>query len=116
MSSSPAARSAGHRRFLTWSTATLRFLALNGHELDPDPPGQVAALVAELAVGAVDINLSPRCLRYRLMPVGTTTVHSEDKTCNPERAAADCPGSDLLDRTRRSATWCRGWQVNPATE
>jgi Clp amino terminal domain, pathogenicity island component len=34
--------------------AMLQFLALNGWELDPDPPGPVAAMVAELAAGTLD--------------------------------------------------------------
>ena len=34
--------------------AMLQFLALNGREMDPDPPGPVAALVAELAAGTLD--------------------------------------------------------------
>jgi prophage maintenance system killer protein len=34
--------------------AMLQFLGLNGWELDPDPPGPVAAVVAELAAGRLD--------------------------------------------------------------
>jgi prophage maintenance system killer protein len=34
--------------------AMLQFLSLNGWELDPDPPGPVAAVVAEIAAGTLD--------------------------------------------------------------
>ena len=45
--------------------AMLQFLALNGWELDPDPAGPVAAVVAELAAGTLDVRevadwLAPR--------------------------------------------------------
>jgi prophage maintenance system killer protein len=45
--------------------AMLQFLALNGWEVDPEPAGATRAVVAELSVGALDINdvvdwLAPR--------------------------------------------------------
>ena len=45
--------------------AMLQFLALNGWEMDPDPPGQIAGVVAEIAAGTLDPTalagwLSPR--------------------------------------------------------
>jgi hypothetical protein len=45
--------------------AMLQFLGLNGWELDPDAPGPVAAVVAELAAGTLDVRnvadwLAPR--------------------------------------------------------
>jgi len=35
--------------------AMLQFLALNGQDMDPDPPGPVAAMVTQLAAGTLDI-------------------------------------------------------------
>jgi Clp amino terminal domain, pathogenicity island component len=48
--------------------ATLQFLALNGWELDPDPPGPVAAVVAELAAGTLDVRQVADWLAPRLRP------------------------------------------------
>ncbi len=50
--------------------AMLQFLALNGQEMDPDPPEPVAALVAQLSVGAVDIKTVADQLAPRLRPGG----------------------------------------------
>jgi len=48
--------------------ATLQFLALNGWDVDPDPPGAVAAVVAELAVGMLDVRQVADWLAPRLRP------------------------------------------------
>lgn len=48
--------------------AMLQFLALNGVQMDPGKPGQLAALVAELAVGAADIKTVAERLASRLRP------------------------------------------------
>jgi hypothetical protein len=48
--------------------AMLQFLALNGWELDPDPPGPVAAVVAELAAGTLDARNVADWLAPRLRP------------------------------------------------
>jgi hypothetical protein len=48
--------------------AMLQFLALNGWELDPDPPGPVAAVVAELAAGTLDARNAADWLAPRLRP------------------------------------------------
>jgi prophage maintenance system killer protein len=50
--------------------AMLQFLALNGQEMDPDPPGPVAALVAELSTGTIDIKTVADQLAPRLRPAG----------------------------------------------
>ena len=50
--------------------AMLQFLALNGQEMDPDPPEPVAALVAELSVGTIDIKTVADQLAPRLRPAG----------------------------------------------
>lgn len=49
--------------------AVLQFLALNGAELDPDPPEAVAALVADIADGALGTADVAQWLAPRLLPV-----------------------------------------------
>jgi hypothetical protein len=58
--------------------ATLQFLALNGWQLDPYPPDQLAAVVAELADGTRDVSsvsawLKPRLIRMPASPEMTET-------------------------------------------
>lgn len=50
--------------------AMLQFLALNGQEMDPDPPGPIASLVADLAAGTVDARTVADRLAPRLRPAG----------------------------------------------
>jgi prophage maintenance system killer protein len=50
--------------------AMLQFLALNGQEMDPDPPGPVAALVAGLAAGTLNVKTVADRLAPRLRPAG----------------------------------------------
>ena len=50
--------------------AMLQFLALNGQEMDPDPPGPVAALVEGLAIGTLDTKTVAERLAPRLRPAG----------------------------------------------
>ena len=50
--------------------AMLQFLALNGQEMNPDPPAPVAGLVAQLSIGAVDIKTVADQLAPRLRPAG----------------------------------------------
>jgi len=48
--------------------AMLQFLALNGWELEPGPPGPVATMVAELAAGTLDARNAADWLAPRLRP------------------------------------------------
>ncbi len=48
--------------------AMLQFLALNGWELDPDPAAPVAAVVADLAAGTLDVRQVADWLAPRLRP------------------------------------------------
>jgi hypothetical protein len=48
--------------------ATLQFLALNGWDVDPDPPGAVATVVTELAAGMLDVRQVADWLAPRLRP------------------------------------------------
>jgi prophage maintenance system killer protein len=50
--------------------AMLQFLALNGQEMDPDPPGSVAAIVRELAIGTAGTETVRDLLAPRLRPAG----------------------------------------------
>jgi len=54
--------------------AMLQFLAVNGWDMDPDPPGPVAAMVAEVAAGALDVANVAAFLASRLRPIGDATV------------------------------------------
>jgi prophage maintenance system killer protein len=48
--------------------AMLQFLAINGWDMDPDPPGPVAAMVAGLAVGTAGTTDAAALLASRLRP------------------------------------------------
>jgi prophage maintenance system killer protein len=48
--------------------AMLQFLAINGWDMDPDPPGPVAAMVAGLAAGTVSTTDAAALLAPRLRP------------------------------------------------
>ena len=48
--------------------AMLQFLAINGWDMDPDPPGSVAAMVAGLAAGTVGTRDAAALLAPRLRP------------------------------------------------
>ena len=50
--------------------AMLQFLAVNGWDMDPDPPGPVAAMVAEVAAGTPDVMTVAAWLAPRLRPIG----------------------------------------------
>ena len=54
--------------------ATLQFLALNGWEVNPEPPGQIAALVAGLAAGRLDAQAAAAWLAPRVRATGRSTT------------------------------------------
>jgi hypothetical protein len=58
--------------------AMLQFLGLNGWELDPDPPGPVAAVVAELAAGRLDAGNVADWLAPRLRPSGRAGARGKE--------------------------------------
>jgi hypothetical protein len=58
--------------------ATLQFLGLSGWELDPDPPGPVAAVVAELAAGTLGVTNVADWLAPRLRPSGRTGARAKE--------------------------------------
>ena len=75
--------------------ATLQFLALNGQDLDSDPPGLVAAMVTQLAAGTLGPEEVADWLAPRLRPAGRTATGT---------TGAPVPGDTLgrfTDRARR---------------
>jgi prophage maintenance system killer protein len=58
--------------------AMLQFLGLNGWELDPDPPGPVAAVVAGLAAGTLDARNVADWLAPRLRPSDRAEVGAKE--------------------------------------
>jgi prophage maintenance system killer protein len=76
--------------------AMLQFLALNGQDMDPDPPGPVAAMVTQLAAGALDTKDAADWLAPRLRPVGRATTRMK------EASMRDRPALPLAERIRRA--------------
>ncbi len=66
--------------------AMLQFLAVNGWAMDPDPPEPVAAMVAEVASGALDVMAVAACLTPRLRPIGHTAAEAGEAP--PRQGAA----------------------------
>jgi hypothetical protein len=58
--------------------AMLQFLGLNGWELDPHPPGPVAAMVAELAAGTLDARNAADWLAPRVRPSGRAGTRAKE--------------------------------------
>ena len=58
--------------------ATLQFLAINGWDMNPDPPGPVAAMVAGLAAGTAGTSDAAALLAPRLRPGGQHDRHGRD--------------------------------------
>ena len=63
--------------------ATLQFLALNGWDVDPDPPRQVAALVAGLAAGTLDTPAAAAWLAPRLRAAGRSATRVKEAPMRP---------------------------------
>jgi hypothetical protein len=57
--------------------AMLQFLALNGWQLDPYPPDQLAAVVAELADGRRNVSSVSAWLKPRLIPISAARETKE---------------------------------------
>jgi prophage maintenance system killer protein len=58
--------------------AMLQFLAINGWDMDPDPPGPVAAMVAGLTAGTVGTRDAAALLAPRLRPSDQHNRHGHD--------------------------------------
>ena len=75
--------------------AMLQFLALNGQEMDPDPPGPVAAMVTQLAAGALGTQDVADWLAPRLRPSGRAAARVKEA---PMRAHAALPLAERIKR------------------
>jgi len=76
--------------------AMLQFLALNGWDMDPDPPGPAAAMVTQLAAGTLDINDVADWLAPRLRPSGRAATRVK------EAPMRDRPALPLAERIKRA--------------
>ncbi len=76
--------------------AVLQFLALNGQEMDPDPPEAVAAVVADVASGGLSPAEVADWLASRLRPAGRPAANMKDE---PMRAR---PALPLAERIRKA--------------
>ena len=76
--------------------AMLQFLALNGQDMDPDPPGPAAAMVTQLAAGTLDAKDVADWLAPRLRPSGRAATQVKEA---PMRAR---PALPLAERIKRA--------------
>jgi hypothetical protein len=76
--------------------ATLQFLALNGQDMDPDPPGLTAAMVTRIAAGTLEIKDVADWLAPRLRPGGRAAAWVK------EAPMRDRPGLPLAERIKRA--------------
>jgi hypothetical protein len=79
--------------------AMLQFLALNGWEMNPDLPGPVAAMVAQLAAGTLGIKDVADWLEHRLRPSGRAATRMNRMKEAPMR---ERPALPLADRIKRA--------------
>ncbi|HVT67675.1 MAG TPA: Clp protease N-terminal domain-containing protein [Trebonia sp.] len=85
--------------------AMLQFLALNGWDMDPDPPGAVAAMVTRTAAGALDTKDVADWLAPRLQPSGRAAARMPSgraATRMKEAPMRDRPALPLAERIRRA--------------
>jgi len=100
--------------------AALQFLALNGWEVDPEPPRQIAALVAGLAAGTLDAQAAAAWLAPRVRAAGRSTTrvreapmrHSLPLAEKIKMAAMRTPPKGMFrrftDRARRAIHLAQG--------
>jgi prophage maintenance system killer protein len=92
--------------------AMLQFVAINGWDLDPDPPGPVAAMVAGLAAGTVSTNDAAALLTPRLRPSGQRNRRGHDD--HPQEAPMrPRPALSLAARTKNALLAPRRTRVHP---
>jgi hypothetical protein len=72
--------------------ATLQFLALNGWHLDPDPPGPVAAMVAQAAAGDLGVAGVADWLAPRLRPADHRVIRLKEALMRQRLLLADKAG------------------------
>jgi Clp amino terminal domain, pathogenicity island component len=76
--------------------AMLQFLALNGWEMDPDPPEQVAAVVAGIVAGTLDTTTMAEWLAPRLRPSGRAAARVK------EAAMRGRPAMPLAEKIKKA--------------
>jgi prophage maintenance system killer protein len=76
--------------------AMVQFLALNGWDINPDPPGPVAAMVTGLAVGTLSTEDVADWLAPRLRPSGRTSARVREAPMRKH------PALPLAQRIRRA--------------
>lgn len=76
--------------------AMLQFLALNGQDMDPDPPGLTAAVVTRIAAGTLEIKDVADWLAPRLRPGSHAAAWVK------EAPMRDRPGLPLAERIKRA--------------
>ena len=76
--------------------AMLQFLALNGQDMDPDPAGDVAAMVTGLAAGTLDTEDVADWLAPRLRPSGRAAARMKEAPMRPR------PALPLAERIKRA--------------
>ena len=92
--------------------AMLQFLAINGWDLDPDPPGPVATMVAGLAAGTVSTRDAAALLAPRLRPSGQHDKRGHDD--HPKEAPMrPRPALPLAERIKSALSDPRRTRVYP---
>ena len=88
--------------------AMLQFLAVNGWDVDPDPPAPIAALVTRLAADAADTTDVADMLAPRLRPSGRAASRAKEAPMRP-RPALPLVGriKEATLRTRRKGMFMR---------
>ena len=76
--------------------AMLQFLALNGQDMNPDPPGPVAAVVTKLAAGTLDTKDVADWLAPRLQPSGRAATRMKEAPMRPR------PALPLAERIKKA--------------
>jgi hypothetical protein len=89
--------------------AMLQFLAINGWDMDPDPPGPVAALVAGLAAGTAGTKDAAALLGPRLRPSDQRTKEAPMRTGKLRPR----PALSLAARTKNALLDPRRTRVHP---
>jgi len=69
--------------------AMLQFLALNGWDLDPDPPGPIATMVTDVAAEALDGETLAGWLAPRLRSSARATVRTKEAPMRPRLPLAE---------------------------
>jgi prophage maintenance system killer protein len=92
--------------------AMLQFLAINGWDMDPDPPGPVAAMVAGLAVGTAGTRDAAALLASRLRPSDERNRRSRDDHAK-EPPMRPRPALPLAGRIKNALLDPRRARVSP---